>query len=707
MELRPTDTTDEHIEHLLVPYINGSLDPQASDQTKRHLAECEKCLDAFTQLKEVLNLPPTYTGPGLKVRFLNFANKLFKSKPRPAPEKPEGFSLSDEQQPEELATDESTPEVLPAGSSQVTETNLDHLTEEKTKEVLEQNPEPHEKPFEESPAQEPPQKSSWTGRFKKLFKHIPKPALESSETMDFEPLQEEDLKGPKITELEEQVPLAPLPEPEIGNTAPSSQADLQTQDNPPVPEPIQEPETAIPEPQKSWVNQLNDFLRSRPKPVSEPKIDSPEEIPGAPADPAQPLAETCPTPPSPSKPSEQKIEKIPPLDLDAFFKKYLKDTPTAEPSGELPALESPSPETAPKKSWAGFLGNLFKKKSKTLLPPSPAPLLIPEEAPVQKTPPKEKPERKSSQFENKRRKKVAPKPEQEEIPPSLPETELKAPVLPLPKEIKLFTPPVPLMGSTRNQDGSMWSGWWVLFSAVGGGILACLLTFTLMADRQLSLIEQVEQMSSLASKAEFSSRHLKTYMESKEFQLEANTEIRKLSQEEPLLVNILKQQQPAAPKVTPPPPPPVPSIAPSGTPANSTTAPTPQNTVPFPPSGDIHEWAGMFCPISHQGEYIIGDEGSWEALWNRVKPNEDNTPTVDFSTQMIACVFLGEQKGGGYQVRVMNSEYKSSPQGRILLIKYKRFPPPPGSTFILTVTQPYHIKVIPIYKGTIQFEEIE
>ncbi len=55
------------------------------------------------------------------------------------------------------------------------------------------------------------------------------------------------------------------------------------------------------------------------------------------------------------------------------------------------------------------------------------------------------------------------------------------------------------------------------------------------------------------------------------------------------------------------------------------------------------------------GEYAIRNEEEWNTLWNQVTADripQPKAPSVDFETQMVLGVFLGERTSGGYSIEI-------------------------------------------------------
>jgi hypothetical protein len=74
-------------------------------------------------------------------------------------------------------------------------------------------------------------------------------------------------------------------------------------------------------------------------------------------------------------------------------------------------------------------------------------------------------------------------------------------------------------------------------------------------------------------------------------------------------------------------------------------------------------------------------------------------PKINFAKQMVIGVFLGEQRTGGYDIRIEDIiEFENYLQVEILVTK-----PRPGSDRTMMITQPHMIVVLPQSKKQIEY----
>jgi len=92
----------------------------------------------------------------------------------------------------------------------------------------------------------------------------------------------------------------------------------------------------------------------------------------------------------------------------------------------------------------------------------------------------------------------------------------------------------------------------------------------------------------------------------------------------------------------------------------------------------------------------------WDALW-KAHAGGRARPSVDFSKDIVAAVFLGSRPSGGYSVQIVGVRQ----EGAALVVSYKETRPAPDALTAQVLTSPYHIVAIP--KGTateVKFERV-
>jgi len=96
---------------------------------------------------------------------------------------------------------------------------------------------------------------------------------------------------------------------------------------------------------------------------------------------------------------------------------------------------------------------------------------------------------------------------------------------------------------------------------------------------------------------------------------------------------------------------------------------------------------------------VYRTQEEYETFWAR--HSSDDAPPVDFSTRMVAAVFMGEQVTGGFSVEVTSVEDKED-GGRI--VNFATQVPPPGALLSQVLTQPYHIVSVGATDKHVTFE---
>ncbi len=123
-----------------------------------------------------------------------------------------------------------------------------------------------------------------------------------------------------------------------------------------------------------------------------------------------------------------------------------------------------------------------------------------------------------------------------------------------------------------------------------------------------------------------------------------------------------------------------------------------------PPS----EISGPLSAITKPEQRVIRSKKDWEALLNRMGQPDLSVmfSDVDFSKQMIAAVFMGQQSRLGAMVRIVGEEEIEKPQGRTLVIKVEQTFSPAGLSSAAAQPQPFTLKVLPLFIGPVQFQDV-
>jgi hypothetical protein len=89
---------------------------------------------------------------------------------------------------------------------------------------------------------------------------------------------------------------------------------------------------------------------------------------------------------------------------------------------------------------------------------------------------------------------------------------------------------------------------------------------------------------------------------------------------------------------------------------------------------------------------VIKTANEWEELWSShvsgsISPKA--LPSIDFQTEMIVAVFLGEKMTGGYDVEIIKIE--EAHQKPVLTVTIRDTKPSPDIIVTQALTQPFHI----------------
>lgn len=92
----------------------------------------------------------------------------------------------------------------------------------------------------------------------------------------------------------------------------------------------------------------------------------------------------------------------------------------------------------------------------------------------------------------------------------------------------------------------------------------------------------------------------------------------------------------------------------------------------------------------------------WDALWKQHASGRAR-PSVDFSKEVVAAVFLGSRPSAGYGVQIVRVRQ----EGGALVVSYRETRPAPDALTAQVLTSPYHIVAIPKGSTTdVKFERV-
>ena len=115
------------------------------------------------------------------------------------------------------------------------------------------------------------------------------------------------------------------------------------------------------------------------------------------------------------------------------------------------------------------------------------------------------------------------------------------------------------------------------------------------------------------------------------------------------------------------------------------------------------EWKGYHCGYTEPARLVIETEVEWKEVWEKVvafQIPKPKLPEVDFETEMIIAVFMGEQRTGGYSIditRIIKEEEE-------IVVQVEEKYPDPDLLVTMALTQPYHIVVVKSSPLPIRFQ---
>jgi hypothetical protein len=120
-------------------------------------------------------------------------------------------------------------------------------------------------------------------------------------------------------------------------------------------------------------------------------------------------------------------------------------------------------------------------------------------------------------------------------------------------------------------------------------------------------------------------------------------------------------------------------------------------TVPFSTLGK-----GINSGIRESAQVVVRSQSEWVALWGRhmrTRTAPPPPPAVDFTTEMVVALFLGERPTGGYEIEVTQVERTD----RGLAVRFRVKKPDPGAMLMQVLTQPFHLIELPRVDESLTF----
>jgi len=101
-------------------------------------------------------------------------------------------------------------------------------------------------------------------------------------------------------------------------------------------------------------------------------------------------------------------------------------------------------------------------------------------------------------------------------------------------------------------------------------------------------------------------------------------------------------------------------------------------------------------------QVVVRSEAEWTRLWQEHAPDRQR-PTIDFSTETVIGVFMGNRPNAGFSTAVVSA----TEGGGALIVRYAETMPRPGAITAQVITFPYHLVAIPKVTATnVRFEKV-
>lgn len=107
---------------------------------------------------------------------------------------------------------------------------------------------------------------------------------------------------------------------------------------------------------------------------------------------------------------------------------------------------------------------------------------------------------------------------------------------------------------------------------------------------------------------------------------------------------------------------------------------------------------GPSSGVEEPKQVVVRSPAEWDSLW-KSHAGPQTAPAVDFSTNMVAAVFLGTRPTGGHRVEIVGTRREKD----LLIIEYIERAPGADAIVTQVLTSPFHIVKLPRFNGPIRF----
>jgi len=96
---------------------------------------------------------------------------------------------------------------------------------------------------------------------------------------------------------------------------------------------------------------------------------------------------------------------------------------------------------------------------------------------------------------------------------------------------------------------------------------------------------------------------------------------------------------------------------------------------------------GHYCAHRERVDYIIQTQQEWDELWQKTYGASLEAPDINFSSNIVIAVYMGERATGGYRIEITNIGENEEH----IRVHIRETRPSPFDFVTMALTQPYHI----------------
>jgi hypothetical protein len=111
---------------------------------------------------------------------------------------------------------------------------------------------------------------------------------------------------------------------------------------------------------------------------------------------------------------------------------------------------------------------------------------------------------------------------------------------------------------------------------------------------------------------------------------------------------------------------------------------------------------GNRSQIREARQAVVRGEDEWARLWQLHAPTRPRPP-VDFSREIVAGVFLGNQPTAGFAVEIADARLENG----TAVLRFRSRRPASDAMTAQMLTSPYHLVALPSHPGDVRFEKLE